>query len=72
MKAFRYTLFYIIILGSLTIFGRSYLPEVPFHYKFFAGIGICILVGLTELIEIFDDIRKNTSEPTKESKESSK
>lgn len=62
MRAVRYTLSWLALI-AFAIWGSSsigFLEGVKLHYTVFGAIGVAMLIGITELIEIFDDIRKST------------
>lgn len=63
MKAMRYTIAWLILLFVTIAFGDNlniYIGIDKIH-QIYITIGIAVLIGITELVEIFDDIRKNTS-----------
>lgn len=59
MKALRYTIAWLLLVIPTVLFGSKFeiytgISKIDFLY---AIIGICILIGITELIEIFEDIK---------------
>ena len=60
MRAVRFTIVYIIVIVGAMYFAPKFWSNVQPIYILFGAIGISALIGIAELIDIFDGIRKNT------------
>jgi hypothetical protein len=62
MKALRFAIFYILLICASAYWVPAKYPDVNPVFIVMIAIGFAVLVGITELIEIFDSIHKAISE----------